>query len=76
MTFEFSPLPAGTKTLSLLFEFVRQDGDTLRSVDIPLVLRPIRPGELIPAPPTQTASLQSETRDGLALVLEHVAVDK
>ena len=75
MTFEFPPLPAGTKTLSLLLEFVRRDGDTLRSVDIPLVLRPIRPGELIPAPPTQTASLQSETRDGLALVLEHVAVD-
>lgn len=75
MAFEFPPLPAGTETLSLQFEFITRDGDTLRSVDIPLVLRPIRPGELIPAPPTQATSLQSETRDGLALVLEHVAAD-
>jgi hypothetical protein len=57
------------------FEFITREGDTLRSVDIPLVLRPIRPGELIPVPPTQTASLQSEVRDSLALVLEHVAAD-
>jgi hypothetical protein len=75
MAFEFPPLPADTKSLSLQFEFITREGDTLRSVDIPLVLRPIRPGELIPVPPTQTASLQSETRDGLTLVLEHVAAD-
>ena len=75
MAYEFPPLPAGAKTIILQFEFITRDGDTLRSIDIPLVLRPIRPGELIPAPPTQIASLQSETRSGLALVLEHVAAD-
>lgn len=75
MAFEFPPLPAGTKSLSLQFEFITRDGDTLRSIDIPLVLRPIRPSELIPVPPTQESPMQSETLDGLALVLEHVAAD-
>ena len=47
MAYEFPPLPAGAKTIILQFEFITRDGDTLRSIDIPLVLRPIRPGELM-----------------------------
>jgi hypothetical protein len=42
-------------------------------VDIPLMLRPIRSDELIPAEPVQTTPRQSETHDGLTLVLENVA---
>ena len=75
MTIEFPPLPAGTESLILRFALMASGGELLQSVDIPIVLRPIRPGELIPMLPTETPSLQSETHDGLTLVLEDVAFD-
>ncbi len=75
MTIEYPPLPAGTESLTLRFTFMTSGYELLQSMDIPIVLRPIRSGELIPMPPTETPSLQSETHDGLTLVLEDVAFD-
>ncbi len=75
MTIEFPPLPVGTEILTLHFAFMASNGEPLQTIEIPIVLRPIHPGELIPMPSTETPSLQSETHDGLTLVLEDVAFD-
>jgi hypothetical protein len=72
-SYEFRALPVGTDTLTLRYEFLARDGTVLWTVDIPFTLRPIRADEVIPAPETQAGPLQSETNDGLTLVLDNVA---
>ncbi|MDD5467336.1 MAG: hypothetical protein PHS96_05990 [Anaerolineales bacterium] len=69
-TFVFPALPLGARSASLLIE-------GLAGVDyeLPFTLRPLQPGEMIPAPQEPAAPLQSESRDGVRLVLDHVAVD-
>ncbi|MEI7850092.1 MAG: hypothetical protein WCK35_30145, partial [Chloroflexota bacterium] len=73
MTFEFPALPAGADTLTFHYEISGSDGKGFWMVEIPLQLRPIRSDELIPAQPVQVKPQQSETQDGLTLVLENVA---
>ena len=72
-SYEFPPLPVGTVELTLHYEIFTADGMVLWNADLPIHLRPIRSDEFIPAPETATAPLQSETQDGLTLVLDNVA---
>lgn len=44
-------------------------------MNLPLKLRPAEAGEIVPLPAEGSNQLQSETQDGLRLVLEHVAAD-
>ena len=72
-SYEFPVLPVGTDSLILRYEYFTTDGAVLWSVDVPVTLRPIRAEELIPAPEIQATTLQSQTHDGLTLVLNNVA---
>jgi len=71
LTFTFPALTGNPLRVTLLIENLGG-----QNFSLPLELRPIQPGELIPAPPTEAAPLQSETHGGLTLVLENVAPDK
>lgn len=71
LTFTFPSLTGNPLRLTLLIDNLGG-----QNFSLPLELRPIQPGELIPVPPTESAPLQSETHDGLTLVLENVAPDK
>lgn len=73
VSLEFTALPTGTDSLTLRYEVFTITGAALWSVDIPIILRPIRADEVIPAQETQAAPLQSNTYDGLTLVLDNVA---
>jgi hypothetical protein len=42
---------------------------------LPLRLRPVEAGEIVPVSPEWSTPLQSESHDGVRLVLDHVAVD-
>jgi hypothetical protein len=46
-----------------------------KDFNIPLRLRPVEVGELIPVPPEWTRPLKSDNQDGVSLVLDHIAVD-
>lgn len=72
-TYEFPPLPVGTDTLIVRYEYSIRDGAESWTADVPVRLRPIRADEVIPAPEISAASLQSETHDGVTLVLDNVA---
>jgi hypothetical protein len=72
-SYEFPALPLGIDALTLHYEFSTMDGTVSWSVDVPVKLRPIRADEVIPAPELYSAALQSETHDGLTLVLDNVA---
>ena len=72
-SYEFPALPVGTNALTLRYEFFTADGTAVWNIDLPIELRPIRAEEVIPAPVTQSAPLQSETHEGMTLVLDHVA---
>lgn len=71
LTYTFPALTRNPLRVTLLIENLGG-----QNFSLPLELRPIRAGELIPIPPTEAAPLQSETHDGLTLVLENVAPDK
>ena len=71
MTYIFPALTGNPQRVTLLIENL--DG---KIFNLPLELRPIRAGEILPVPPTDSAPLQSETYDGLTLVLDNVAPDK
>jgi len=70
LTYAFPALTGNPQRVTLLIENLGG-----QNFSLPLELRPIQPGELIPAPPTEAAPLQSETHGGLTLVLENVAPD-
>lgn len=72
-SYEFPALPLGTDALTLHYEFSTMDGTESWSVDVPIKLRPIRADEVIPPPEIYSTALQSETHDGLTLVLDNVA---
>jgi hypothetical protein len=72
-SYEFPVLPSGTDALTFHYEFFTRDAVIVWKADIPIKLRPIRAEEVIPAPVTQSAPLQSETHEGVTLVLDHVA---
>lgn len=71
LTFTFPALTGNPLGVTLLIENLGG-----QNFSLPLELRPLQPGELIPALPTEAAPLQSETHDGLTLVLDNVAPDK
>jgi len=71
MAYIFSAWESDPQHVTLLIE--NFDGQT---ISLPLELRPIRPDEIIPILPTESAPLQSEMRGGLALVLDNIAPDK
>ncbi len=70
LTYVFPPLPTGTGDLTLSVENL--GGQTF---SFQLQLRLAKPDEILPAEPDQSVPLQSETQDGMRLVLDHVAVD-
>ena len=70
LTYIFPPLPNATHVLTLSIENL--GGHTF---SFPLQLRLAKPDEILPAEPDQSVQLQSETQDGMRLVLDHVAVD-
>ncbi len=65
----FTALPPSTQSLTILIENL--GGQNFK---LALRLRPARPGEIIPAMPTQSAQPQSENRNGIRLVLDNVAL--
>ena len=71
ITYDFPALTGNPQRVTLLIENLGGENFSL-----PLELRPIRAGEILPAPPTESAPLQSETQGGLTLVLDNVAPDK
>ncbi len=71
MTYIFPALTGNPQHVTLLIENLGGENFSL-----PFELRPIRAGEILPVPPTESAPLQSETHDGLTLVLDNVAPDK
>ncbi len=64
----FPPLKGTPSQLTLLVE--NFGGETF---NLPLRLRPLRAGEIIPSPPSDNIPVQSETVDGVSLALEQVA---
>ena len=70
LTYIFPPLPNATPDLTLSVENL--GGQTF---SFQLQLRLAKPDEILPAEPDQSVQLQSETQDGMRLVLDHVAVD-
>lgn len=71
MTYIFPALTGNPQRVTLLIENLGGENFSL-----PLELRPIQAGEILPVPPIESAPLQSETHDGLTLVLDNVAPDK
>lgn len=71
MTYIFPALTGNPLHVTLLIE--NPGGEIF---NLPFELRPIQAGEILPIPPTESAPLQSETHDGLTLVLDNVAPDK
>jgi hypothetical protein len=71
MTYIFPALTGSPQRVTLLIENL--GGEIF---NLPLELRPIQAGEILPVPLTESAPLQSETHDGLTLVLDNVAPDK
>ncbi len=66
--FSFPALPPGTTTLTLTIEDLIE-----KSLHIPLVLRPIREGELLPVAEQGEYPLLSPLQQGLRLSLDYVA---
>ncbi len=64
----FPALPAGTRTLTLRIENLA--GETF---SLAVKLRPVKPGEIIQAQSADAAPPQSESNNGLRLVLDNVA---
>jgi hypothetical protein len=71
--FEFPPLPLATESITLQFKYSLTEKGSWTAVTIPVKLRPLRSGEIIPAQPTDSLPRQSETQEGVTLVLENVA---
>ncbi len=69
VTYSFPPVKDDLHNLILRIE---NPGGKIFS--LPLELHPLRAGEMIPAQPVDTLPLQSAAHDGLALVLQNVAV--
>ncbi len=68
LTFTFPPLPKDTTNLTLFIEGF-QEG----TIEIPLVLRPIRDGEISPMAELGEYPILSHSQHGLQLSLDHVA---
>jgi hypothetical protein len=66
----FPPLAGETQELALLVE-----GLGGQDFSLPLKLRPVIVGEVVPALPEANVPLQSESHAGVRLALDHVAVD-
>ena len=71
ITYEFSALPAGIDAVTLQFRYATAGQSYWVNTDIPLKLRPLQKDELIP---DQSGPLQSQTFDGVTLVLDHLAL--
>lgn len=70
LSYLFPPLAGETQELTLLVEGLGGEDFSL-----PLKLRPAVAGEVVPALPEGDAPLQSESHNGVRLVLDHIAVD-
>jgi hypothetical protein len=68
ISYTFPALPPGTRSLAILVENLGGQNFTLA-----LHLRPVEPGEIIPAQPTESVQPQSESQHGFRLVLDNVA---
>ncbi|HSM24257.1 MAG TPA: hypothetical protein VK856_05285 [Anaerolineaceae bacterium] len=68
LTFTFPPLPTDTTNLTLFIEGL-QEG----TIEIPLVLRPIRKEEILPVEELGEYPILSPSQHGLQLSLDHVA---
>lgn len=70
LSYLFPPLGGGAQELSLLLE-----GLGGQDFSLPLKLRLVEAGEIVPIPPEGDLPLQSEGHGGVRLVLDHAAVD-
>ena len=70
LSYLFPPLAGESQGLTLLVEGLGGEDFSL-----PLKLRPAAAGEVVPALPEGDVPLQSESHNGVRLVLDHVAVD-
>ena len=68
LTYSFPALPADTTTLTLFIENLADN-----PIQLPLTLRPIRNGELIPVTKLGEYPISSPTQHGLRLSLDHIA---
>ncbi len=70
LTYVFPPIAGKEHESTLLVEDLGGEDFSL-----PLKLRPVRAGEVVPALPEANVPLQSESHAGVRLTLDHVAVD-
>lgn len=70
LSFLFPPITGQPNEVALLVE-----GLGGQDFDLILILRPVKGGEIVPAPLEGTTRMQSEAHNGVRLVLDHVAVD-
>jgi hypothetical protein len=70
LSYLFAPLDRQPQELTLLIQ-----GLSEKDFSLPLRLRQVETGELVPISPEWNMPLQSEIRNGVRLVLDHVAVD-
>ncbi len=68
LSYIFPALPAKTNALTLRIEDLAGE-----PFNLAVQLRPVEPGEIIPAQPNDATPLQSENDNGLHLVLENIA---
>ena len=68
ISYTFPALPPNTLSLALLIENLGG-----QNFNLPLRLRPVKPGEIIPVHPTENVQLQSKSKNGVSLVLDNVA---
>lgn len=73
-TLEFDPLPPGTQQLTLRYELMNENDVVVWRTELPILLRPLRAEEIIPAPAGGNLKpLASQNHDGLSIVLENIA---
>jgi hypothetical protein len=70
LSYLFPPIAGQPQELTLLVE-----GLGGKDFSLSLKLRPVKASEIVPVPPQENMRLQSETYNGVRLVLDHIAVD-